>query len=162
MKDQGITLIELVVVMSVIGILAAVLGFDYSDWRKRYAVETIVKDLYMDMMHARMMAVTQGREHYVILGQSAYSIVEDTNDSGDYDDGDATLASFPKAVSFPLDWNNKYAVSKIAFDRRGIVSGLRTIWVTSAADADYSCVKVSMSRVIMGKYREADKECQAK
>ncbi len=162
MKEQGISYIELVVVMSVVGILIVALGFDYHDWGKKFEAEKIIKELYTDMMHARMNAVTRGRDHYVVLGASAYSVVEDTNDSGDYDEGDAALASFPKPVSYPMDWNNKYAVSKITFNKRGIISGLRTIWVPSAADADYSCVKVSMSRVIMGKYREADKECQTK
>jgi prepilin-type N-terminal cleavage/methylation domain-containing protein len=159
MKDYGITLIELVVVMSVIGILTVALGFEYYDWGKKFAAEKITKELYTDMMHARMMAITRSREHYVILGARSYSVVEDTNDNGDYDVGDAVLPSFPKSVSYPLDWNNKYAVSKTTFDRRGIISGLRTIWVTEI-DADFNCIKVSMGRIIMGQHDGT--ECQAK
>jgi prepilin-type N-terminal cleavage/methylation domain-containing protein len=160
MKDHGITLIELVVVISVIGVLTAALGFDYYDWGKKYAVEKITKELYMDMMHARLMAISRSREHYVILGEKSYSIVEDTNDSNDYDGGDATLPAFPKQVGHPLDWNNRHSVSKIVFDKRGFISELRTIWVDSSTDTEYNCLKVSMSRVIMGQY--VGGECKAK
>ena len=159
MKDHGITLIELVVVMAVISMLAVALAFDYSGWKKRYAVERIVKDLYTDMMHARMMAITRNREHYVILGTWSYSVVEDTNDSGEHDAGDTTLPDYPKQLEHPIEWNN--SGNALTFDRRGLMPKWRTIHVTDA-DADYNCIKISTSRIIMGQYIEKDKECQAK
>jgi prepilin-type N-terminal cleavage/methylation domain-containing protein len=162
MKDQGITLIELVVVMAVAGALITVLVFDYRGWTRRYSVERTTKELYADMMHARLTAVSKNREHYVVLGEGSYSVVEDTNDSGDYDGGDAPLPAYPKRVLCRLDWNNKDAVSKISFDKRGFVSGLRTIWVVPTADAEFSCIKVSMSRIVMGKYREDENDCKVK
>jgi len=162
MKDHGVTLVELAVAISVVGVLIAVLVFDYRDWAKRYNVESTTKEFYSDLMRARMKAISTGREHYVILGKNSYSIVEDTNDNEDYDDGDTPLPAYPKRVGCELDWNNKFAVSRVSFDKRGVVSGLRTIWVASAADAEFSCIKVSMTRIVMGKYMDADEECKAK
>jgi prepilin-type N-terminal cleavage/methylation domain-containing protein len=162
MKNQGITLIEMVVVLSVAGALTAALVFDYRDWTKRYSVESTTKELYMDLMHARMTAMSRSREYYVILGEESYSIVEDTNDNEAYDSGDTPLPAYPKKVARKLDWNNKYAVSRISFDGRGLITGLRTIWVTPTADAEFSCIRVSTARIIMGKYIEADNDCKVK
>jgi prepilin-type N-terminal cleavage/methylation domain-containing protein len=162
MKDRGITLIELVVVMTVVGVLVAVSVFDYRDWAKRYGVESATKELYMDMMHARMTAMLKSREYYVILGEKSYSIVEDSNDNEDYDSGDKPLPAYPKEIACKLDWNNKYAVSRISFNKRGMISGLRTMWITPTADAEFSCIKVSTGRIIMGKYIEEDSDCKVK
>jgi len=157
MKDKGITLIELIVVMAVIGILVAVMGYHYDTWIKKYAVEKIVKDLYMDMMYARMMAISLSREHYVILGARSYSLVEDTNDSGEHDAGDTPLPNYPKQLEHPIEWNN--SGNALIFDKRGLMPKWRTIRVTEA-DADYNCIKVSLGRIIMGQYDGT--ECQAK
>ena len=148
-KETGITIIELVVVVSIIGILVAGMGFSYQDWVERYEVERATKELYLDMMRTRMRAMESGREHYLILNERSYSVAEDTNESGDYDD--PPLPGFPKAVDRQLGWNDHHTVSKIIFDRRGLMSELKTIWITSA-DADFNCIAVSRSRIITGKY----------
>ncbi len=157
MKNEGITVIELVVVISIIGILVASMAYSYQDWVERYEVERTTKELYADMMHARLRAMESGREHYLILNERSYSVAEDTNDSGDYDD--PPLPGFPKAVDQQLGWNDHHTVSKIIFDRRGLMSEPRTIWITSS-DADYNCIVVSQSRIITGKY--VDGTCKKK
>lgn len=157
MKHHGITLIELVVVMSVIGILTGALGFEYYDWGKKFAAEKITKELYTDMMHARMMAITRSREHYVILGARSYSVVEDTNDSGEHDAGDTTLPNYPKQLEHPIEWNN--SGNALTFNKRGLMPTWRTIRVTEI-DADFNCIKVSMGRIIMGQHDGT--ECKAK
>jgi len=157
MKEQGISYIELVVVMSVIGILTVALGFEYYNWGKKFAAEKIIKELYTDMMHARMMAVTRGLDYYVVLSESAYSVVEDTNDSGKKDAGDMTLPDFPKQLEDFIIWNN--SGNEVTFDKRGIMPKWRTIHIAST-EADYNCIAVSTTRVIMGQY--IDNKCKPK
>ncbi len=157
MKNWGITVIELVVVISIIGILFVSLGFSYQDWIGRYKVESATKGLYSDLMNARMRALERGMEHYVIFGERSYLVAEDTNESGDYDAGDRGLPGFPKTVGFSLDRN---VSGKITFNNRGLISGLQRIWVSSDTNPDYDCMKVSRARIIMGQYN--DGECLPK
>lgn len=158
MKEQGISHIELIVTVAIVGVLVSAAGFEYYDWGKKVAAERIIKVLYSDMMHARMMAVTRGREHYVVLGNTAYSVVEDTNDSGIKDGGDMTLPDFPKKVEASLSWNN--TGNDVTFDKRGIMPKWRTIRVASATDADYDCIAVSTTRIITGQY--VNSKCRPK
>ena len=60
MSERGVTLVELIVVISVIGILAIALGFSYVGWQGAYRVEKTTKELYTDLMDARSRAMGQG------------------------------------------------------------------------------------------------------
>jgi prepilin-type N-terminal cleavage/methylation domain-containing protein len=62
MNKGGVTLIELTVVFTIIGILAVALGYSYADWMGKYKVEKATKELYTDLMNARYMAVTRNRD----------------------------------------------------------------------------------------------------
>jgi type II secretory pathway pseudopilin PulG len=151
MKEQGISHIELIVAMAIVGVLVSAEGFEYYDWGKKVAAERVIKVLYSNiMMHARMMAATRGREHHVVLGNTAYWVVKDTNASGIKDGGDVTLPDFPKKVEASLSRNN--TGNDVTFDKRGIMPKWRTIRVASATDADYDCIAVSTTRIIMGQY----------
>jgi type II secretory pathway pseudopilin PulG len=105
MNNQGVTLVELVVVMSIIIILAVALAFTYQGWQGRYKVETATKTLYTDLLSARSLATTKGRMHFADFpiatsAQTSYSIIEDANDNGVNDD--AALPTFPKTVTYPM------------------------------------------------------------
>jgi prepilin-type N-terminal cleavage/methylation domain-containing protein len=65
MNDKGVSLIELVVVVAVIGILVVALGFTYQGWLGRYKVESAVKDLYSDLMDARARAMDRKSLYFV-------------------------------------------------------------------------------------------------
>ena len=91
--NKGITLIELLVVMSIIGILVVALGFSFQGWRGAYKVESIVKEVYSDLMDARSKAMTSGgMSYFVELNAGSYQIFEDTNRDGDHVRGDGDIA----------------------------------------------------------------------
>lgn len=161
MKEKGMTIVELIIVIAIIGVLISSLGYSYDGWMTKYSIESTTKELYSDLMNARARATYMSLDHYAVLSGGSYSIVEDTNDNSVYDPGvDGTLPGFPKRVAHPLDWNDKHIVSKIIFDKRGHMEELRTIWVTSSSAPDYNCMKVSKTRIIMGWYTGG--ECYAK
>lgn len=181
MNNRGLTLVELIVVISVIAALAAALGFSYVDWMGKYKVEKATKELYADLMNVRCMAMTRNCDHFVDFnfpappaGHGTYRIAEDTDGDceGDADAdgiinaaGQTFLPSFPKTVEYPITFASRI----INFDKKGIVQPRGqaiggTICFFTDNDPDYDCIVISQTRIIMGKLaKQPDNggECKA-
>lgn len=179
MKNKGITLIELSVVVSIIGILVFALGFSYVGWQGSYRVESEAKQIHADLMTTRAMASTRNRFYFAdfnfpvpTAGFGAYRIAEDTNDDavGDADADDVIdaaghmfLPSFPKKIDHQLTWDSDDGTDDIiVFDRRGLVSPPGTIRIISTADPDYDCIIVESTRINLGEWNTGTGVCDAK
>ena len=173
--DKGITLIELLIVIAIIGILAVALGFSYVGWMGRYQVEKTTKNIYSDLMTARARAMQRNRMHFVRFPvTTSYTIYEDdSNGVAKIPDGDGILqegtgitadtqlASFPKTLEYAVTIGTVAGVPPITFnlDSRGTISPERTICIFTDADGDgisdtdpdYDCIIISQTRIITGK-----------
>ncbi len=192
MNNKGITLIELIIVISIIGILAVALGFSFHGWMGGYKVESQIKEMYVDLINARARAMQRNRAHFVRLNNSnSYSIYEDDSDgTNKVPDGDGTLQtgtgssadtqlpSFPKTVEYNIDWNNSAITTpaNLTFNTRGTTTTLGTISVFIDRDGDgekdfepdYDCIVISATRINIGKLDDkgttnrTDDDCVAK
>jgi len=172
-NNRGMTLLELIVVISVVGILAVSLGFSYVNWIGRYKVENATKELYTDLMNARCMAMTKNCDHFAdfnfpapAAGYGTYRMAEDTDDDGEGDAdangiidaaGHTILPSFPKTVEYSI--TNNFAGKIINFDSKGLVQPRGqslggTICFFTDNDPDYDCIVISQTRIIMGKLKK--------
>jgi prepilin-type N-terminal cleavage/methylation domain-containing protein len=166
-KDNGITLVELLIVISIVCILAVALGFEYADWVGRYRVETQIREMHLDLMDARVRAMLRRRAHFVSLAQTHYKIQEDIYP---WPDGDRCLtasdSSRPAGYNepipllkkdlyrdLPLTWNN-IRVSHIRFNARGFSNTNRTICVNTDKNADYDCIAISAARIRLGRLKK--------
>ena len=147
--NRGVTLVELIIAVTIVVILATVLNFTFQGWMGRYNVESQIRQIYGDMMEARVEALQRKRVYFVRFPTAtSYEIYEDDNPGPDGNGtletaADRRLAGFPKTVAYPLIW----AGGNITFDSRGMGTVQKppniTLQVNTTVVADYDCLRLS-------------------
>lgn len=159
MKEEGITLIELIIVISIIGILVVALGFSFQGWMGGYKIESQVKEMHADLMNARVRAMQRNRAHFVVVTANNYQIFEDINENNVNDDAALAGWTTPKALQYAV----ASGAGTVTMSTRGIVSPNGTIQFNIGTNTpDYDCIVLFATRINMGKWNTGTNECDAK
>ena len=166
MDNRGITLIELIIVISIIGILVVALGFSFQGWIGSYNVERVIKEMHIDLMNARARAVERNRTHFVdlpVAQPKQYTIYEDTNP---VPDGNGILETASDASILQKNMDHtiipamSFGVRRFSFNKNGLVSNNGNIRLSSTVTPDYDCIVLFATRINMGQWNGTD--CIAK
>jgi len=157
-NDRGFTLIELVVVITILGILVVALGFSFAGWRGNYMVESQIKDLYYDLAEMRALAMTRNRVYFTVINKDSYQGYEDNGD-GQFGLGDTPLWASQKR------FENGYEIKKITVgppltvrtNTRGLILPqgdfrIENTGTSVALHPDYDCIALTQSMIRMGKF----------
>jgi len=131
-RQRGFTLFEILLVITIIGIVSAVAVPSFSKWRERQAVNSASKSLLSHMKQARVIAMAENRTVKITFTANGYT----------YDDDAAGTCGLckPQAVSFST-FSNRLSMSPTttrSFSSRGTVnSGTITV---SAGDSSLALV----------------------
>jgi prepilin-type N-terminal cleavage/methylation domain-containing protein len=162
--NRGMTLIELIVVITVVGILIAAISTDFMGWRSKYKVESQMKEMHIDLMNARSRAMERNRIHFVDLSvANQYTIYEDTDPAPD---GDGILDTGAGKDTQRLRKNLDQPITfttgdTVMFNSNGLLASTAGVIRTSTSyDADYDCIGLETTRIIIGQWDGT--ACQAK
>jgi len=167
-KQAGFTLVELMVVVSMVMLLMAWGIPAYSTWNTKHGIENQMVQLYSDLQFGRMTAYGTKAVSGVLWANNfkTYQIMSDTQNNGTID-ANATpvpgtgIAAPKYAVTFACAngqpcLNNQPSVS---FDGRGFlyanapdITNPITFYVTPSYGTGIDCVAVSSTRVTLGKW----------
>lgn len=160
---RGMTLIELMTVVAILGVLVVILGFSFQGWIGKYKVEDQTKRFYADLSDARARAMQKKRITFVTLAANRYRTFEDTNTAPD-GNGALDLAADTGVTDTTTAYTITPAltggVTQFSFDREGLASAAGTIRLVSAMAPDYDCITIQPTRIRIGRFDGAT--CQEK
>lgn len=133
--EKGFTLIELMIVIALMAILAAIAFPNFREFMVQRRLNGAARQVMSDLMHARMQAVSQNNRFSVTFPSNhVYIILDDDNNNGIADAGEATqtrnIQTDDENAYFDVTLNS--TASPITFFPRGNAS-TGTVTVTNSA-----------------------------
>lgn len=137
---HGFTLMELLIVISIIGILATISSLSFNQWHNKANIEGDMKIISSFIQNQRMRAITEKR---------SFNIGQNINIQGKVS---AQLTDISGNVIDFVNLSRSYNDFNMRISKRGILNINNTIFDNSTSSSKYDCISISPTRVIMGKY----------
>lgn len=145
-KARGFTLMELMIVIAIMAILAAIAAPNYTSFMAQRRLNGAARQIMSDLMHARMQAVNQNNEFKITFVNShEYQILDDDNSNGSSDSGESVRT---KSVQTDYSDVTLSSTANPVFNPRGTANGA-TITLSNSAGSKSVSLAIT-GRVIIG------------
>ncbi len=155
LKETGLTLLELLIVLAAVGIILGISVPIYRNWMKKVSIENDTKLIFSVLVEAKARSFSEKRICGVFINGKKVCLRCDTDSDDEVDDETEDLKSFLLKNSFAKNF------SYVKFDKDGIANITGTVYSEdTSVEPAYSCVKISKTRIKMGRWDGS--ECQAR
>ncbi len=171
----GFTLIELIVVLSIVAILMVAMGFEFVGWRDKFSAESDIKTMYATLSNARAQAIQTKSVHFVNIPEAEAYNYYVFIDNSPYPDGNGELDTsadgvfMDETLSFIIaaqDRHFGFTKSGLIFTDSGILQSPRWIRISSpegeVLNSDYDCLELVSTRINLGLFDDGTSECVGK
>ncbi|MCL1927055.1 MAG: prepilin-type N-terminal cleavage/methylation domain-containing protein, partial [Syntrophorhabdaceae bacterium] len=175
-SQKGITLLEILIVVAIVGILAAFAVGSFRETSDKYKVESEIKEMFANLMDVRGRAMQRSRVSFVRMLGNSYATYEDTVPAPDGNgileitgtSGDKEVVRVTLAPAHRIDMERLRGVlmpggldNTFRFEHSGVasVTGLgfiRIITTNTGTRPDYDCINIGPTRVKMGQFNAAN------
>jgi prepilin-type N-terminal cleavage/methylation domain-containing protein len=170
-SQQGFTLMDLIIALSILGILCSIAIPAYSSWLPDYELKNAVRDLYSNMHLAKMLSIKENKKYEIVFetnGTGSYRLVRPDGTTlknvqfADYDRiggigygrGKATKSAKDGGGPIPAD-GVSYQNNKIFFNPRGIASGMGYVYLGNQKGIAYALGTWIAGIIVVKKWSES-------
>ncbi len=162
---SGFSLIELVLTITIMGILTGIATLSFNSWQKKSAIEAETTQLFADFSEVRTKAFTQKKVYGIVFQPTSYALKSYSSAGECSTDANAAskgLTVSNKTLSYTLSKATGADISgtPVVFDTNGFVynttvfdvNNVLTIFVNPTTEsAAVNCVVVSSARANVGR-----------
>ena len=164
MCRSGFTLIEMIITITIMGIVMGVATLNFNAWQAKHKMESQMREIFIDLNEARTNAFTQKKYYSIVFQPNSYVMKS-------YSTSQPTIYNIGTTTGTVVATKNlKYALSTrtdsgttitsivdtpVIFDTSGITFNWFTVTldpsITDMGSASVNCLVISTARVNLGK-----------
>ncbi|GFE58272.1 Tfp pilus assembly protein FimT/FimU [Geobacter sp. AOG1] len=141
MNERGFTLVEMLIVIAIIGILTSIAIYDFNRERQKSVIEAEVRDMYTEIMNARLQSFYTKQPRSVIVSGTQFKVI----------DSASSAILVEKTLKYPVVQNT--TDTQLNFDRCGLTFGsFSSVCVEPAGNPGFiDSIVISAAKINMGK-----------